>query len=127
MVVMPTHEEKWLESVLFSKYDGKSTVKFHSDGNTAMEASLLNSVIRWDPTAGRSEVGGISSCNSCGQASEVARTSTGGKRVTSERRGYYVVQVSHDAPEQFVSGPPSFVISYRPFGTRDEDSHHQGP
>ena len=56
MVEMPTHEEKWLESVLFSKYEGKCTVKFHSDGNTAMEASFLNRVVRWDPTSGRAEL-----------------------------------------------------------------------
>ena len=37
LVEMPTHEEKWFEGVLFSKYDGKCTVKFHSDGNTSME------------------------------------------------------------------------------------------
>ena len=40
----------------FSKYDGKSTGKFHSDGNTAMEASFLNGVIQWDPTSGRAEL-----------------------------------------------------------------------
>ena len=45
MVEMPTHEENWFESVLFSKYDGRCTGKFHSDGNTAMEVSLLNRVI----------------------------------------------------------------------------------
>ena len=52
MVEMPTHEEKLFESVLFSKYDGRCTGKFHSDGNTAMEASFLNCVIWWDPRLG---------------------------------------------------------------------------
>ena len=52
MVEMPTHEEKWFGSVSFSKYDGKCTEKFHSGGNTAMEASFLNRVIRRDPTSG---------------------------------------------------------------------------
>ena len=53
MVEMPIHEEKWFESVLFSKYDGMCTVKFKSDGNTAMEASFLNRVILWDSSSGR--------------------------------------------------------------------------
>ena len=56
MVEMPTREEKWFESVLYSKYDGKYTVKFHADGNIAMEASSLNRVIRWDLTSGRAEL-----------------------------------------------------------------------
>ena len=43
MVEMPTHEEKLFESVLFLKYDGKRTGKFHSDDNIAMEAAVLNS------------------------------------------------------------------------------------
>ena len=33
MVETRTSEEKWFEGVLFSKYDGKCTEKFHSDGN----------------------------------------------------------------------------------------------
>ena len=37
-------EEKWFQSVLF-----------HRGGNTAMEASSTNRVIRWDPTPGRAE------------------------------------------------------------------------
>ena len=41
---------------LLSKYDGMCTEKFHSDGNTAMEASFLNRVMRWDPTSGRAEL-----------------------------------------------------------------------
>ena len=56
MARMPTHEEKRCESVSFSKYDGKCTGKFHSDGNIAMEASLLNRVIKWDPTSARAEL-----------------------------------------------------------------------
>ena len=54
-VEMPTHEEKRFESVLFSKYDGMCTGKFHSDGHTAMEASLLNRVMQWDSTSGKAE------------------------------------------------------------------------
>ena len=45
-----------IESVLLSKYEGKCAGMSHSDGNTAMEASLLNSEIRRDPTSGRSEL-----------------------------------------------------------------------
>ena len=52
MVEMPTHEEKWFEIVLFSKYDGKCTGNFHSDVIAAMGASFLNRVIMWDPTSG---------------------------------------------------------------------------
>ena len=48
MVEMPTHEEKWFDGVLFLKYDGKRTENFHSDGNTSMETSFMNRVIRWD-------------------------------------------------------------------------------
>ena len=97
-VEMPTHEEKLFESVLFSKYDGKCTEKLHSDGKTAMEASFLNRVIGWDPTAGRADEprrdgasrSGIgefnTSRNSCGQACEVRRTSIAGRYETSECR-----------------------------------------
>ena len=56
MEEMPTHEETWLKSVLFSKYDGKFTGKFLTDGNIAMEASFLNRVIRMDPTSGMAEL-----------------------------------------------------------------------
>ena len=56
MVEMPTHEEKWLEGVLFSKNDGKCTEKCHLDGSTAMEASFLHRVLRRDPTSGRAEL-----------------------------------------------------------------------
>ena len=56
VVEMPTHEEKWFESVLMSKCDGKCTGKFHSDGNTAIEASFLNRVIGWDPPSRRAEL-----------------------------------------------------------------------
>ena len=41
----------------------------------------------------------------------------------SERRGYHVVQGSHDARELPVSGPPRLVICCRLSGTRDEESH----
>ena len=56
MVEVPTHEEKWFERVLFSQNDGHCTEKFHLDGSTAMEASCLNRVVRWDPTSGRAEL-----------------------------------------------------------------------
>ena len=56
VVEIPAHEEKWFDMVLFSKYDGKCTGKFHSDGNTATEGSFYNRVIRWDPTSGRAEL-----------------------------------------------------------------------
>ena len=49
MVEMPTHQEKWLASVLFLKCDGKCAEKFQSDGIIAMGVSLLNRVIWWDP------------------------------------------------------------------------------
>ena len=52
MVEMPTHEEKWFEIVLLSKYDGKCTGNFDADVIAAMGASFLNRVIRWDPTSG---------------------------------------------------------------------------
>ena len=53
---MPTHEEKWFESVLFSRYDAKGRGKVHSDGSTAMEATFLNRVISWDLVSGRAEL-----------------------------------------------------------------------
>ena len=56
MVEVPTHEEKWFESVLFSQNDGKCTEKFHLDGSTTMETSFLSRVVRWDPTSGRAEL-----------------------------------------------------------------------
>ena len=54
MVEMLSHEEKWFEG--FSKYDGKRTGMFHSDGNTLTETSFLNRVIRWNPTSGVAEL-----------------------------------------------------------------------
>ena len=51
------------------------------------------------------------SCNSCGQASAVSRTSVTGRCETSERRGYHVVQVSHDACELFVSAPSKQAVA----------------
>ena len=62
IVEMPTHQEKWFKSVLFSKYDRKCTRKLHSDGNTAMEATFLNRVIRWDPVLGRAELEADTRC-----------------------------------------------------------------
>ena len=59
--------------------------------------------------------------NSCCQASEVGRTFVAGGCETSERRGYHVVQVSHDARELLVSGPSR--LACRISGTRDEESH----
>ena len=56
MVERPTHEEKWSEHVLFSRYDGKCTGKFHSDGNALTETSFLNRVIRWDPASARARM-----------------------------------------------------------------------
>lgn len=56
MVEMPSTEEKWFEEVLFSQYEGKCTGKFNSDAADPSEASFLNRVIRWDPTAGRAEL-----------------------------------------------------------------------
>ena len=144
MVEMPTHEEKWFEGVLFSKYDGKCTEKFHSDGNILTETSFLNCVIRWDPASGRAELEAdrrarckgasrsgigkvVSCCDSCGQASEVGRTSAADRSATSDRRGYHVVQVSYDACKLLVSGPSRLVICCRLPGTRDEKSHDEGP
>ena len=140
MVEMPTHEENWFESVLFSEWDGKCTGEFHSDGNTAMEASFLDRVVRWDPTPARAELeagcdgasrpwnGEINtSCNSCCQASEVRRTSIAGRCETSERRRYHVVQVSRDARELPVSGPSRLVSRCRLSGTSDEESHDERP
>ena len=96
MVEMPTREEKCLESVLCSKYDGNCTDKFHSDCNAAMGASFLTREIRRDPTSGRAELEadtryvamvlrdlgleeGNTSCNSCCQTSECGRTLVAGR------------------------------------------------
>ena len=46
---------------------------------------------------------------------------------TSERRGYHVVQVSHDAREQLVSGPSRLVIRCGLSGTGDEESQDERP
>ena len=56
MVEMPTNEEKWFESFLFSTYDGKCAEKFHSDDNTTTEASFLSGVIRSDLTSDKAEL-----------------------------------------------------------------------
>ena len=121
MVEMPTREEKWFEEVSFSKYDGKGTGMFHSDGNTLTETSFLNRVVRlgslhlveprWRLIRGTPQwcfeiwdLKIVSCCDSCGQASEVGRTSTAGRSETSERRGHHVVQVSYKACELPVSG-----------------------
>ena len=64
---------------------------------------------------------------SCGQTSEVGSTSSIGRTETSERRGYDVVQATHDAYKLPVSGPSRLVICCRPSGTEDEKSHDEGP
>ena len=69
----------------------------------------------------------VSCCDSRGQASEVGRTSAAGRRETSARRGYHVVQVSYNACELLVSGPFRLVKCCRLSGTRDEKSHDEGP
>ena len=144
MADMPTHEEKWFARVLCSKYDGMRTGKFHSDGNTAMEVSFLNRVVRWDPAPGRAEleadtrhvamvlpdlgIGQVNtSCNSCCKASEVRRTSIAGWCETSERSGYHVERVSHDARELLVTDTSRLVIRCRLSSTRDEESHDERP
>ena len=142
---MPTHEEKWFLSVLFSKYDGKCTGKFHTDDNTSMDTSFLYRVTGWDPAPGRDDLEAdtrhvamvlrdlgleksvISGCDSCGQASEVGRTSTAGRSESSERRGYHVVQVSHDAYKQPVSELSRLFSRCGLSGTRDEKSHDRRP
>ena len=50
MAEVPTHEEKWFESVLFSKHDGTRARKFLSDGNIATESvgsHIWHGWIRW--------------------------------------------------------------------------------
>ena len=132
MVEMLTHEEKWFEG--FSKYDGKRTGMFHSDGNTLTETSFLNRVIRWNPTSGVAELEADAGHSGIGQV--VSRCdflwpSAPSRKnlysVTSERTGNHVVQVSYNACELPVSGPSRLVICCRLSGTRSEESHDGGP
>ena len=127
MVEMPTHEEKWLESVLFSKYDGKSTEKFQSDGNTAMEASFLNRVIRWDHTSGRAELEASSVVTPVAKRpkSEELLMLAGAKPLNAQDTSSYKSVTMR--LNNFVSGPRRLVICYKLSGTRDEESHDQGP
>ena len=134
MVEMPTDEEKWFECVLFSKYDGKCTGQLQSDGNTAMEASLLNRVIRWGPTPGSAELEADTRhvamvLRDLGLEKSTPVVTPVAKRPMSEellllagvkpfeRRGNHVAQLSHDTRELLVSGPSRLVIRCRISGT----------
>ena len=128
-----------LKSVLFSKYDGKCTAKVHSDGNTAMEASFLKRVIKWDPTSGRAdtkhiamELRGLGLGKSTPVVTPVASPKSeellllaGAKLLNAEDSTLYrsvTMRVNH-----LDSGPSRLVIRCRLSGTRDEDSHDERP
>ena len=107
---MRTHEKQCFESVMFSKYDGKCTGKFRSDGNTSMETSLLNRVVRWDPASGRAEMKAAMVLRDLG-VSEELQLQASAKPL--KRRRYRVLQVNHDPRELTVSGPSRPVIRCR--------------
>ena len=136
---IPTHDKKWFEGVLFSKYDGKCTedVPFewqHLDGNFVLEpCGQMWSRIWWRRIRGTSQmvlrgcgIGKVvSCCDSCGQASDVGRTSAAGGSEASERRAYHVVQVSYNALKLLVPGPSRRVVCCKLPGTRDEECHDE--
>ena len=105
-VGVPTQEEKWFKSVLFSKHDGKCTEKFPSNGNGAMEASFLNRVIRWDPTSGRA-----------GLEADTRHVAMVRRDLASEKSTLLML----------VSGPSGLVICCRLSGTSDEESNDERP
>ena len=49
------------------------------------------------------------------------------KSTPPERRGYHIVQVSHDARGLFLFGPSRLVIRCRLSGTRNQESDDEGP
>ena len=113
---MPTHEEKWFASVLFSKNGGTCTEKFHSNGNSAMEGSFLSHVIRWTPTSGRAELEAdkrhvsmvlrdLRLEKSTPVVTPVAKRPKSDEPLLLAGSGCYVVQVSHDTFEQPLSVP----------------------
>ena len=82
-----------------------------------VEIDRQHCVIQWDPTSGRangasrSEIAeSFTCCNSCGQASEVGRTSVVGRCKTSERRGYYV-RVNYLSLESLAAGSLARVMN----------------
>ena len=104
------------------------------NGSIARGLSFLNRLTRWDPTFGRAaleagtrHVAMVLRDLVLEQAAPVGRTSVAGRCETSERRGYHVVQASHDAREQTVSAPSRLVIRCRISGTRGEEFHAERP
>ena len=141
MVEMPTRKEKW-----FSRNTMEHARRsFHSDGDTLTKTSFLNCVIRWDPASGRGELeadarhvamvlrdpglekSSLVVTDACGQAPEVRRISPAGWREASERKGYHVVPVSYNACKLLSRDRPDLSFAARLPGTRDEESHDEGP
>ena len=131
MVDMPIHEEKRLESVLFLKYVGHFTGKFHSDGNTGMEASFL---VWWDHTHGKAELEAELEARGDGASPVVTLVAirpktaevlllAGAKPLIAEATTLYrsvLMRVNHLSLP--VSGPSSLVIRCRISCSRDEES-----
>ena len=125
MVEMPTHQQKWFKSVLFSKDDGKCTGKLHSDGNTAMEATFLNRVIRWDPVLGRAELEADTRhvamvLRDLGLAIATPAVTRVAKRPNADDAALH----SRNASELRLSVGTCRMLQLS--GTRDEKSHNEG-